>query len=144
MAYLTSTQIQTRLTSRFELSATVNEGDADIASADLDASGPFVGAKQDEAQEEQFPRNTNPDGTANTSTTVPEPVLDWVALRAYELASDEDPAIQSEGISDLRVTYASPRISQTQRRMENLLRPYLADVPGLSSIEVASSFWREV
>lgn len=142
MAYLTSTQIQTRLTSRFELTATVSEGDADIASASLDASGPFIGAKLDEVQEGQFPRDTKPDGTASTSTAVPESVLDWVALRAYQLATDEESAIQSESISDWRATYAAPKVSQTERRMENLLRPYLADLPGLSSIEVASSFWR--
>jgi hypothetical protein len=141
--YLTSTEITTRLSGRFAVTATITAGDAEIASDDLDGAGPFIGAKQASDQPRQFPRTLNPDGTENTSTVAPTAVLDWIALRAHQLSSDEGPAIKSHSVIDESITYASPKTSQTEKRMARLLVPYQRTGAFSSTLTVASSFYGE-
>lgn len=128
--YLTASEIEDRLDLRFAISTTIQEGDADIASDELDAMGPFIGYKQDSEQERYFPRTINPDGTENTDTDPPPAVLDWIALFAYHTTtpSEATPGIMSESIGNTSRSYASPKISQTERRMERLLQPYFLKV----------------
>lgn len=137
--YLTATELEVRLASRFGITAEVTDGDADIASDELDASGPFVGERQAGGQVRAFPRTLNPDGTDNASAEVPPAVLDWVTLRAYALSVDEEPAVKSESIMDSTTVYAEPRRSQTERRMERLLAPYRASQGLAGTITVSSS-----
>jgi hypothetical protein len=138
VAYLTTDQAEARLEDRFSITATVTEGDLDAASYALDASGPFIGERLDSTQELAFPRNLNPDGTLNTDEDAPSRILDWVALKAYQLSVNEDPLVTSESIGMASKTYATPKGSQTDRRMEALLSVYLDQ--GASTTTVGSSF----
>jgi hypothetical protein len=115
MAYLTADQIIDRLEDRFGLTAEVLDGDAAIASADLDKL-PFVGVKTDSTQAHEFPRYPE--------TEVPDAILDWVALRAYQLSVDDEAAVQSESAGKVSVSYFRAKRSQTERRMEALVGPY--------------------
>lgn len=92
-------------------------GDLRAASAALDALAPFAGAKTDPAQEKEFPRNGE--------EVVPDEVLDWVALRAYQLSRDEEPPVKSEGAGRVSVTYLYGKLSSTERRMMHLLDEWL-------------------
>ena len=139
MAYETSDQMETRLEDRFGITATVYEGDAEIASDELDALRPFIGSKLDSDQEREFPRSINPDGTTNEDTDVPERVLDWVALKAYTLANVDVPAITSESIGSTSRSYSTPKIDQSERRMSVLIEPYLLKV---GQTLTGSSTWR--
>jgi hypothetical protein len=137
-SYETNEQMQTRLSQRFGITAEITVGDADIASNDVDSLGPFIGSRLADDQERQFPRNVNPDGSTNAVTDPPEAVLDWVALRAYQLSNDEDPAIKSETVGRASVVYLRGKLSRIERRMSGLLTPYL--ISGFGTIEVASTF----
>lgn len=140
MAYLTTAAAESRLEDRYEIITTLTVGDLDAASWELDASGPFIGERLDSSgvQELAFPRDLNPDGTENTDTDVPARILDWVALKAYQLTSDESSSITSESIGMASWTYATPRHSQNETRMKYLIWPYLAT--GGKTITVTSSF----
>lgn len=118
-AYLTPTEAASRL-SRYGITQTVEEGDLDAASGQLDALAPFFGDKTDSAQENEFPRDGD--------TVVPDAVLDWVALRAYQLSTDEGPPVERESAGRVSSTYALPKLSQTEKRMGALLHPYLSHV----------------
>jgi hypothetical protein len=98
----------------------------EIASDELDGMRPFVGYTGDSAQERAFPRILPPlyEGAAVT----PEAILDWVSLCAYRLATDDAPPVTSEGAGSVNVSYATPKPSQTDRRMEYLISPYLLKV----------------
>ena len=104
--------------------AGISPGDVHTASYDLDASGPFIGARFAEGQELEFPRSTVLAG--EVAGVVPDRVLDYVALRALQLGSEDEgePAVVSEKILDRSVTYAHPKSSRTQRLMKSLIRPY--------------------
>ena len=126
--YLTGIECEIRLGDRFNLEYEVTDGDAEIASQELDAMGPFIGSKLDSEQENAFPRSINPDGTENVSEDPPAVILDLVALSAYRLAADDAPALSSRSVQDLSESYAVPRQSQAERRMAGLagsLSPYL-------------------
>lgn len=122
VAYLGAIEIEDRLDSRFGISTTIQDGDADIASDELDAKGPFIGYKQDSEQERAFPRTINPDGTENTDTDPPSVVLDWVALRGYLISTEETPGITSESIGSTSRSYITPRVSQAQDRLARVER----------------------
>lgn len=129
-SYLTNTDAQARLSSRFSITATLAPADLDVASDELDSLAPFIGNKQatDGTQPRQFPRDANPDGTENTDTAVPEAILDAVALLAYQAVEDEGPAIKSESALDKSVQYSTPKTTQTSRRILALVSPYLKRV----------------
>ena len=129
-AYLTASDAETRLYSRFNIETTVTDGDVEIASDELDAQTPFIGTKlvTDGTQIREFPRSLNPDGTANEDTDPPEAVLDWVALAAYQLTSDDSPAVTSASADGVSLTFARPDTSPTERRMERMISPYYLKV----------------
>jgi len=140
MPYLTGAEIAERLTERFPNlpEVTVGDGDAEIASAELDGSGPFIGGRLAEDQELAFPRDTLPNGDENTEDDVPDAILDWVALNAAQISRDEAPGIKSESRSGLSVTYSGATRSPFARRKSGLLIPWLR--PGYATTEVASTF----
>jgi hypothetical protein len=144
VAYLSASEIEDRLDLRFGITATIQEGDADIASDELDAMGPFIGYKLDSEQERAFPRTINPDGTENTDEDPPAAILDWIALAAYHTTTEETPGITSESIGSTSRSYASPKVSQTERRMERLLEPYFLKVghlrTGYSTVRTWESY----
>ncbi len=113
--YLTTLQADARLSERFGISAATYEADLEAASDEVDQLAPFFGVKAINDQEREFPRQFS---------TVPLAVLDYVALRAAELAAPEDeeePPITRESILDRSVTYATPKLSGRQRRLESAL-----------------------
>ena len=121
--YLTTTDAQNRLSTRFDIgSPALTGGDVDSASDDLDAMGPFVGARHTSGQARQFPRSVTLTGDA--AGVVPDRILDWVALRAYQLATEDRPAIVSEGVLADRVKYARSKKGRVERLMASLLKPY--------------------
>lgn len=120
-AYLTAADAQKRL-SRYNIAGSPIAADLEIASDDLDLAGGFVGEKLDPAQHRQFPRGIavqdDPVGQ------VPPRVLDWVALRAYQLSEDDEAPVLSEKVSSISVSYARPKRARVERLMANLLSPY--------------------
>lgn len=125
-SYLTEDQAEERL-ERFRIAGAPSEGDLDIASSELDSMAPFIGTKlvTDGTQALAFPRNENPDGTTSALTDPPDAILDWVALNAYRLSVGDPPAITSRSARGLSESFAYPKSSQNDRRMEYLLEPYL-------------------
>jgi hypothetical protein len=88
--YLNAGQARDRLSSRFGITADPKDGDLDAASDELDARGPFIGEKYaPSTQARAFPRDVTVLG--DTAGVVPERVLDWVALRAYQLSIEDVP-----------------------------------------------------
>ena len=57
---------------------------------------------------------------------LPESLKDWVALRAHVLTEDEPGAVTEDSMSPFTRKYATPEHSQNQKRLERLLKPYLA------------------
>lgn len=121
--YLSPEEAEARLWSRYRMEAALSAGDVEVASNELDSRGPFIGIRRDTAQLLEFPRSVNPDGTTS-SADVPAAVLDWVALYAYRLSSDDPPAITSSGAGSVSVSYAASKPSQSERRMVGLLEPW--------------------
>src|SRR5215216_3201457 len=78
MMYLTLNEARTRIDDYGLSSDNVLEQDIYVAGRAVDEMSPFKGDKTDEDQEHQFPRDGD--------TTVPDDVLDFVSLTAYELA----------------------------------------------------------
>jgi hypothetical protein len=97
---------------------TLAESDFRLASDELDAKGPFKGTRP-EGQVRQFPR-VDPE-TGDPEAAVPNAVLDWVALRALQISTDEAPAVKTEGAGRVSVGYFTPKIPQIERRMRALL-----------------------
>ena len=126
--YLTRAEAASRLTDpetgygfTAEEAGVISGGDLRAASDELDAMGPFVDSPSDPTQERQWPRNA----PGSSGPGMPDAVLDWVALRAYQLSSDDEPPVRSEGAGGVSVSYAVPKLSQSGKRMERLLAPYL-------------------
>jgi hypothetical protein len=142
LAYLTINEAEIRLEDRFGITTSLLAGDVDAASYALDAHGPFIGERLDSEQGQAFPRTLNPDYTANAEEDVPERILDWVALKSYQLSAEEEPGVVSESIGMASVSYSSPKTSQTERRLEFLISPYLAR--GAQTTTVGSSFDTEI
>lgn len=127
--YLTTEEAQTRLSERYGITATLTTGDVEAASDELDDMTPFIGSRYSDdinIQARPFPRDETLSGDGEGA--VPERVLDWVALRAYQLATDEEPPVTSESAGGVSVSYKTPKVSQTDRRMAALLSPYLRQV----------------
>lgn len=125
-SYLTADMAEARLFERYGIESEIFVGDLVIASRELDAR-PLVGEAYDAtAQSLAFPRSYTVPG--DEAGMVPEAILDWVALRAYQLATEDEPAVASESAGRVSVSYFRPKISQLERRMRRLLAPYLAEV----------------
>lgn len=138
MAYLTAAEARSRLSDSgtgygftVDEVAGISPGDVMAASADLDAMGPFKGIPADVLQESAFPRLLPPLYTApqgGSPALTPDAVLDWVALRAYQLSVDDEAPVSSEGAGRVSVSYARPKTGRTERLMASLLEPYLLRV----------------
>jgi len=129
-AYITKEDAVTRLSDpdtgfglTEEEAQVITGGDLVLASDSLDDMAPFVGARYDAEQERQFPRSETLPG--DTEGELPERVLNWVVMRAYQLSSDEGPAVTSEGAGGVSVSYAHPKLSQMDMRMQRSIAPYL-------------------
>ncbi len=122
-AYLTAPAARERLSNRFGITANPLDGDLDAASDELDARGPFLGERYaSNEQARAFPRSVTAPG--DTVGVVPERVLDWVALRAYQLGQEDLPPVSGEAVLDDQVRYARPKKSRVERLMKSLLVPY--------------------
>ena len=123
--YLTAQAAESRLYATYRIEGELSTGDVLAATLELDRyAGPFIGERYDSEQELAFPRSVEPDGTATTSEDAPDAVLDWVALRAYELSREDEPPVTSRGLIRASVTYGRAAIPRTTRLMESLLNPY--------------------
>ena len=128
MAYLTREQALARLSAygmdEMDMDRMPTQGDLMLASYELDSMGPFIGTKlaTDGTQTLAFPRNVNPDGTQNTSSVVPDPILDWVVHRAYMISIAEKPALTSRSARGISESFASPFKSPVRSRLEQLER----------------------
>ena len=121
-AYLTPTQVRDRLAA-FDIVSTPPAGMCAIASDDLDGKGGFIGFKLVETQHREFPRDITVQD--DTPGAVPERILDWVALRAYQLTEDDDAPVIIESVDKLMVRYGGKGKKSTHSRlMRNLLRFY--------------------
>jgi hypothetical protein len=132
-SYLTAADALTRLEKYGISGATVTDGDVEAASADLDALGPFIGQRNGgSTQALAFPRTLALPG--ETAGATPDRVLDWVALRAYQLTQPDEAPVTEEGILRDRVKYSRARRSCIERLMRSLLKGYRAGsariVPG--------------
>lgn len=123
-AYLTPADAGTRIASYgLSLPAPPPEAILRIASDELDLKGPFLGERLGgELQQREFPRDTSVQD--DVPEQVPERILDWVALRAYQLAKDDDAPIKAEKIDKISVSYSRGKTSKVSRYMRNLLRYY--------------------
>lgn len=136
--YLTKQQAVARLVDAdtgFGISAEVADqitgGDLRLASDELDDMGPFKGSPLSESQDREWPRAGGfGSGIRGIFSGTPQSILDWVALRAFQLATEDEPAVSSEGAGGVSVSYALPKRSQLERRMERLLSPYLLKTGG--------------
>lgn len=127
--YLTADEATEKLADRFGITAELFDGDMDAASDALDAMGPFMGHVSDSSQARMFPRWVPFFGGTDQT---PEAILDYVALKAYELSTEHEPGVRSEGAGRVNVSYSEPKRSQLERRMAGLLDPYLLKVGRLS------------
>jgi hypothetical protein len=82
----------------------------------------FVGNPWSESQPRAFPRTVTI--TGDTENTVPDRILDWVALTAYQLQEEDEPPIRHERISSLSSTYTRGLRSRAERLKRYLLQDY--------------------
>ncbi len=121
-SYLIPVEAAGRLAA-FNITHTPSAGSLEGASRLLDASGPFYGARYDPNQALAFPRTYTAPG--DTDNIVPGAILDWVALEAYRIDTDEEPAVTSKSVQHLgSKTYARPRVSKAARLQAGLLDAY--------------------
>ncbi len=120
-AYLTPAQATSRLAA-YDLDGYPSAGDLLAASMALNDSGPFIGARYAYDQGSVFPRSVTLAG--EEENTVPDSVLDWVALRALSLSEEEPDAVQSASAGGVSVSFARPSVPRRERLMCGLLRPY--------------------
>lgn len=130
--YLTTGQATARLALYAITAAPASPSAAELAIASdaLDQRGNYVGEPASTVQLRSFPRSiTIADDLAGA---VPDRVLDWVALRAYQLSIDDAPPIAQEKVGSLGVQYRTSagrgrgKVSRPERLMANLLRAYRA------------------
>lgn len=126
--YLTPEEAEARLAT-YTVEATPTVMELTIASDMLDRRS-FIGGPYSEVQERAFPRSETVPG--DTENVVPDRVLDWVALTAYQLQEEDEPPIRSEGISTINTTYTRGLRS----RVERLKRHLLMDYRGLSTYRI--------
>lgn len=125
-AYLTEAEATARL---LDLGITASPSDAllRLASARLDAQGPFYGARYDFPQDLAFPRTYTAYG--DTDGEVPEAVKDWTAVEASKMLTSvttgEKAPVSSISFSDVgSVTYARPKVDGPSSLQRGLLSPY--------------------
>ncbi len=104
--YLTPTEARDRLQTRYSITADLTIGDLMIASDTLDELAPFSPPLED-------------------YETLPDALLDWVALKAHTLTQGDKEGLISRGIAGISASYAWPQLSRDARRLETLIAPYL-------------------
>lgn len=104
--YLTPGESQIRLLNRYNIDKAPMIGDLVSASEELREHAPFVADVDLD----------NP----------PDALLDWVALRALVLSEDEPGAVVEDSMNPFTRKYAAPEHTQNGKRLERLLRSYLA------------------
>lgn len=119
--YLTATDAQSRLAA-YSITATPTEMQLILASDELDRKGGFIGERYSETQLRAFPRTETVSG--DTEGVVPDRVLDWVAITAYELSELDEPPVKHERIESLSITFTRGRRSQPWRFKRFLLSDY--------------------
>lgn len=138
--YLTIGAAYSRLSSSFNLDASgLSTALLSIASDEIDLKGPFLGTRYSSTQARAFPRSDVPDGET-VDNTVPDVVLDYVALRAYQLSAEPEAAIKSRGVAGLSVSYAEPKIGRTEALLRGVLkalRRHQVKTGGLKSVPIA-------
>lgn len=122
--YLTASETTARLSTRFNLNLIATPAMCEVASDALDLKAPFVGNKLLSTQHREFPRDTNVQD--DPPGQVPPRILDWVALRCYQLSNEDDAPIIREQLDTLAVQYARGKRSRVERIMRDLLRHYRA------------------
>lgn len=119
--YITSEAARLRLL-EYSITATPTLEELRMASDSLDIQGEFIGERYSATQKREFPRTVTVDG--DTENVVPQRILDWVALTAFELQEDDDPPVKHERIESLSTTFTRGRRSQPDRFKKFLLRDY--------------------
>lgn len=122
--YLTATQAAQRL-GAYSLTNTAEyptDTFLKLASDELDEYNSFLGDRYDLLQPREFPRSITIGD--DTEGQVPERVLDFVALRAYQLTNELDPPVITESIKGLSTIFTRGRKTLTDRIMPQLMRPY--------------------
>lgn len=130
MYFTNLTEVQARLLSNFGIEVTLGRADLDYAESSVSRLGPFVGARYDPNQADDFPRSVTLEG--DVEGAVPDVVLDFVALRAATLADSENVTAlsgMSRGLDVLRRSenYARPKLSKMEVYLRNALarvKPY--------------------
>ena len=122
---MTPTQAQERLAS-YGLSGTPLPNLLRVASDDLDHRHTYIGAPLalPPVQYRAFPRTV--DVQDDPPGAVPGRILDWVALRAYQLGNDDDAPVTSEKVDTLQEQFSRGKRSTQERLMEHLLTEYKA------------------
>lgn len=151
-AYVTPAAAEEYLTNRWNLASTIGQGHVLVASMHLDEEGPFEGVKLAPEQERSWPRTfkygwpniiaaPSPVMTAmtypgawylNYEGVVPQQVVDWVCLRAWQLTNlPFDRMTTQESVTGASVHYAPPVgqkggiASMLDEIMAGLLAPFL-------------------
>jgi hypothetical protein len=126
-AYLTPTEAEGRLLTRFGIEVDLLAGDLDVASSELDEQGPFKGTPYSPEQSRAFPRSFMLED--DVEGEVPDAILDWVSLAAHRFGAADSPGVLSESVGGASRTYARAKLSQAERYMSSLLGPYLNRAP---------------
>lgn len=115
--YLSAEEVKTRLQARYSVPAAdvaaLGEGDALVASEAFDALAPF---------EPEVAMSLDEDPTGGT---LPDALKDWIALKALTIVQDDSAPVISEGAGRSSTTFAAPDLTRTQKRMRELITPYL-------------------
>lgn len=133
-AYLTTTQANARL-ALYSITTALTAKELERASDALDLEGDFVGYPYADDQLRAFPRDV--EIRDDVAGVVPDAILDWVALTAYQLHKADEPPVKSERLGKLGQTYTRGKKSRIYRLKRNLLRLYR----GSTSYEIVSA-WR--
>ena len=121
-SYLSKEEAEDRLLREYEFDAVLRPGHVRGGSRMLERHAPFS-------------------AFSLSSVTLPEDVLNWVALEAYKLSRPDEPAVSSVSVQHLGgKTYAKPLRSQAERLQEGLLEPYGPTDP-LSTARVEGPAW---
>ena len=67
---------------------------------------------------------------------MPSNLLDWVALEAYRLETDEGASVISESLGSASVTYSKPRDDRVVTLQKWLIAPHLRPRPRVRTVEV--------
>lgn len=120
--YLTAEQATARI-AEYNLEGPVTEAFVELATDELEfMHAGWIGTKYDPDQDLSFPRSVTVAG--DTEGVVPERILNWVAITAYQLQEDDEPAVRAERVKNISEQFVRGREAQPSRIKKRLLRPY--------------------